>query len=122
MKRRRQTLKAKDISKKGLLQNVGGHLLNPPEECCYRKSFPDKSIWADLGCCSNVCKNKCSLFKWFLKASEPERVQYLIDNNVYYPWGCTADTEPREEQKEPEEKELKEWEEKPKTKYQRRNT
>jgi len=89
--------------KRKLMQNVGGGLLNPPEHCGHKRQFPDGGVWAHLTCCvsDNICKDKCSLFRWFVKASEAERAQYLVANGVYYPCGSGV------KKNEPEEKPAK---------------
>ena len=69
----------------GRIQNVGGHMINPPDECSYRKKFPD-SIWVDLTCCFVVCKNHCEKYEWYARATRRMRIRYLQRNGVYYPW------------------------------------
>jgi len=120
MRRRQEVLNKVEREKQSLLQNVGGSLLNPPESCAYRKQYPDKGIWADLSCCTSVCHNKCSHFKWFLKATIKDRVQYLLDNGVYYPWKYSIDDVEKTEEVKPEVEDGEtEWKETIRPKYKR---
>ena len=70
----------------GRIQNVGGHLINPPRECNYRRRYSDNAIWTDLSCCNVVCKEQCEKFLWYVRASTSMRVRYLKRNGVFYPW------------------------------------
>ena len=74
-----------DDKPKGTIQNVGGHIIDPPEDCPYRKKIGD-AIWADAGCCQCCCESKCKRFLKVKRMRPYERAQDLRDHGVYYPW------------------------------------
>lgn len=71
---------------KGMIKNVGGHMINPPENCGHRKKWIDNAVWVDLCCCFALCPAKCKKYDWYLRATPNMRVRYLRRNGVYYPW------------------------------------
>jgi hypothetical protein len=71
---------------KGTIQNVGGHIVDPPEDCPYRKQWSDGGIWTDLGCCQVCCTNRCKRYQWYKRATKHMRVEDLRNKGVYYPW------------------------------------
>lgn len=59
---------------------MGGHLIDPPKECPYRKGpFTDGGVWTDLGCCISCCTNHCERYNWFKRAGSRQRNQDLIN-------------------------------------------
>lgn len=67
-------------------QNVGGHIINPPEYCKYKRRFADGALWTNLSICYTMCKEQCDTYCKFIKSNTRERIQYLKNNGVYYPW------------------------------------
>jgi hypothetical protein len=53
----------------GRIQNMGGHLIDPPDQCEYKRLADDGAIWTDFGCCQACCGNHCERYKRFLKMS-----------------------------------------------------
>lgn len=65
------------------LQNMGGHLINPPIKCLHRKQAHDckNTTWADLSIC-NTCTVSCMMFERYKAMDHEKRVQYLRNNGV----------------------------------------
>ena len=61
---------------------MGGHMINPPEDCPRRKVLPDGGVWADYPVCSFYCEDKCSRYYQFQKMTEEERKEELRNNGV----------------------------------------
>ena len=71
------------------IQNVGGHIVNPPKECPYRKidrpfgfSKRASGYWVDIGCCISCCDRACDFWRWYKNASPQERRTYKLKNGV----------------------------------------
>lgn len=79
--------KAKRVAPiRGRIQNMGGNLIDPPDNCPFSRRFPDGAVWTDLGCCQQCCKEHCDLFRWFCDATPRMRVRRLRRKGIYYPW------------------------------------
>ena len=67
--------------------NVGGHMINPPEDCEFKVNFGDKAIWVNVALCGSgrkICKKvkSCSRFNEFKLMSLSERKEELLDNLI----------------------------------------
>lgn len=83
----------------------GGHLIDPPENCEYKRKAFDGGIWTDLGYCQrNSCANTCEEYKWFKKASQLDRIQREINHGVDIRVSCFPDIGLTEPEKPEEEK------------------
>lgn len=54
--------------------NLGGHMIDPPEDCTKKKSSSDGGIWVDLALCRLCDSSKiCDRYTSFMNKSQAER-------------------------------------------------
>lgn len=64
------------------IYNMGGFLIDPPEECRYKAKPKGGGTWADFGCCIGICKEKCQRYKSYLKMRPGEYLEELRRKGV----------------------------------------
>lgn len=62
---------------------AGGHLIDPPLHCPYRKYAADGGVWTDFGCCQTHCLEKCDTYREDKRATPEERIQRELDRGVH---------------------------------------
>lgn len=70
--------------------NIGGHIINPPIECPFRKrnqSINNVTLChvVDVGCCIGGCDIKCEFFRWWEMASTKQRASWSFKNGIINP-------------------------------------
>ena len=70
-------LKTKSRDAKKLITPMGGHLVNPPENCPWKRMAYDGGMWVDFTLCAGFCdnRNSCERYQWFTKATDMERAK-----------------------------------------------
>lgn len=65
---------------------MGGHLVNPPENCPWKKMAYDGGMWAEFPICGYYCElnKECERYRWFKKASDLERAREWKGVGVRY--------------------------------------
>jgi len=63
-------------------RNLGGHLINPPEECQYAFRIPDGGEWVDLGNCNRACNEHCVRYYQWKRMTSDERKTELFENGI----------------------------------------
>jgi len=66
------------------IYNMGGHMINPPEDCPSRQRANDGGEWVNLPICAYYCERRddCDRYQQFESMTDEERRQELIDNGV----------------------------------------
>jgi len=63
-------------------KNIGGHIINPPEDCPHGFRLPDGGKWADLGNCNRTCKSHCTRYYQWKRMSVEDRKAELYENGI----------------------------------------
>jgi len=66
----------------------GGQLIDPPEDCPYKKTYDDGTTWTDLGICQTACKSpkSCKRLWDFKRMDDYEKKQELLRKGVTFGW------------------------------------
>jgi len=62
--------------------NMGGHMINPPEDCPYAFRVPDGGEWTDLGNCNRTCDDRCTRFYQWKRMPPEDQREELYANGV----------------------------------------
>lgn len=65
--------------------NWGGHLIDPPERCEWRKTADDGGVWTDFALCMTRCEDHCERYKRVCKMNPVMRARDLRRRGVKYP-------------------------------------
>lgn len=67
----------------GRYYNLGGHLIDPPNDCPKKKRTEDGASWVDLALCRNCHSSKeCNRYTSFIKMGPNERNDDLKSRGV----------------------------------------
>ena len=65
-------------------EHCGGHMIDPPSICKYKKQAPDGAIWVDTSLCIKTCKikNQCDRWNEYGNMSIHERIDDFRSRGV----------------------------------------
>lgn len=65
-------------------RNMGGHMINPSEDCPFAFKQKDGGIWVDIGNCNRTCKDRCIRSYQWKRLSDDERKSELFENGIIH--------------------------------------
>lgn len=78
----KSTRTKKKDSELSIYRSFGGHLLNPPRSCSFRRRAEDGGIWTDIGCCLSNCRERCNRYLYYSKLKPAQKTEHLRRNKV----------------------------------------
>lgn len=67
-----------------IYRNLGGFMIDPPENCPKQIRSEDKARWTDLALCIH-CKDKCERYLSFRKMTPEERKEDSLNRGIIPP-------------------------------------
>lgn len=65
-------------------RNLGGFMIDPPDNCPKRVTSEDGAWWTDMGLCHH-CKNKCERYLVYKKMTPEERKEDSVVRGIIQP-------------------------------------
>ena len=67
-----------------IYRNLGGFMIDPPENCPKQIRSEDKAQWTDMGLCHH-CKEKCERYLSYKKMTPEERNADSVNRGIIQP-------------------------------------